>query len=103
MNANNAMIEGQNEERQRIANDLHDRLGGMLSTIKLLFSSLEDKVDKNISNSNNMYKQDVPLLMLREKLFARLGEVAALSLAIEVCYLPPFYPPLYARRQALIA
>lgn len=37
----NAMITGQEEERQRIATDLHDRLGSMLSTVKLLTSSLK--------------------------------------------------------------
>ncbi len=37
----NAMIAGQEEERQRIATDLHDRLGSMLSTVKLLTSSLQ--------------------------------------------------------------
>lgn len=43
----NAMIEGQEEERKRIATDLHDRLGSMLSTVKLLFSSLNEKIDRN--------------------------------------------------------
>jgi signal transduction histidine kinase len=41
----NAMLNGQEEERMRIANDLHDRLGSMLSTIKLMFGSLEEKID----------------------------------------------------------
>lgn len=44
INTYNAMLKGQEEERLRIANDLHDRLGSMLSTIKLMFSSLEDKI-----------------------------------------------------------
>ena len=35
----NAMIEGQETERKRIAADLHDRLGSMLATVKLHFSS----------------------------------------------------------------
>lgn len=43
----NAMIEGQEEERKRIATDLHDRLGSMLSTVKLLFGSLTEKIDRN--------------------------------------------------------
>ncbi len=42
----NAMLEGQEEERIRISADLHDRLGSMLSTIKLMFSALGEKIDK---------------------------------------------------------
>jgi two-component system NarL family sensor kinase len=47
INTYNAMIEGQEEERKRIATDLHDRLGSMLSTVKLLFGSLTEKIDRN--------------------------------------------------------
>lgn len=38
-----AMIEGQEKERQRIANDLHDDLGGLMATVKLHFNVLKDK------------------------------------------------------------
>ena len=38
-----AMIAGQEKERQRIANDLHDDLGGMMATVKLHFNILRDK------------------------------------------------------------
>ncbi|AUP81016.1 hypothetical protein C1H87_20780 [Flavivirga eckloniae] len=38
-----AMIEGQEKERQRIANDLHDDLGGLMATVKLHFDALKDK------------------------------------------------------------
>ncbi len=38
-----AMIEGQEKERQRIANDLHDDLGGLMATMKLHFNALKDK------------------------------------------------------------
>lgn len=37
-----AMIEGQEKERQRIANDLHDDLGGLMATVKLHFNALKD-------------------------------------------------------------
>ncbi|MGI9550120.1 MAG: tetratricopeptide repeat protein [Aurantibacter sp.] len=42
-----AMIEGQEKERQRIAEDLHDSLGGKLSTLKLFVENLK-KVDKEL-------------------------------------------------------
>lgn len=41
----NAMLEGQEKERGRVAQDLHDRLGAMLSTIKMQLGALEEKVD----------------------------------------------------------
>lgn len=36
-----ALLEGQDAERQRVANDLHDRMGGQLSTIKIYLDLLE--------------------------------------------------------------
>ena len=36
-----SMVDGQEVERQRIATDLHDSLGGMLSTVKLQFDALQ--------------------------------------------------------------
>ncbi len=39
-----SMIEGQEVERERIAKDLHDSLGGLLSTIKLQFDNVQSKV-----------------------------------------------------------
>ena len=53
----NALLEGQEEERMRIATDLHDRLGGILSTIKLLFSALDDKIDKSQKQSKVQYEK----------------------------------------------
>ncbi|MFY0685127.1 MAG: tetratricopeptide repeat protein [Balneola sp.] len=42
-----AMLEGQEKERKRLASELHDRLGSILSLVKLYFSSLnEDLKDK---------------------------------------------------------
>ncbi len=39
-----SMLEGQEIERERIAKDLHDSLGGLLSTIKLQFDSVKAKM-----------------------------------------------------------
>lgn len=40
----NAMISGQEEERQRIAKDLHDSLGSLLSTVKLNFKAIQQRI-----------------------------------------------------------
>lgn len=58
----NAMLEGQEQERMRISTDLHDRLGSMLSTIKLMFSALEDKVDRGQRESREQYNKATDLL-----------------------------------------
>lgn len=58
----NAVIEGQEEERMRIARDLHDRLGSMLSTVKLLFSALEEKIDRNQEKNQEQYTKANSLL-----------------------------------------
>ena len=43
----NAMIEGQEQERIRIANDLHDGLGGLLTSVKSHFNSINGGLEKN--------------------------------------------------------
>lgn len=58
----NAMIDGQEEERKRIATDLHDRLGSMLATVKLLFSSLDNKIDKAQEENTKQYEKANTLL-----------------------------------------
>lgn len=40
-----SMISGQEAERERIAKDLHDSLGGLLSTVKLHFDAVQTKND----------------------------------------------------------
>jgi two-component system, NarL family, sensor kinase len=44
-----AFLSGQDEERRRVATDLHDRLGSTLSAVKLYFSSVKDYNDQNQS------------------------------------------------------
>jgi signal transduction histidine kinase len=46
INSMHSMIEGQEVERERIAKDLHDSLGGLLSTIKLQVDNIRNK-EKN--------------------------------------------------------
>jgi len=58
----NAMLEGQEKERKRIAQDLHDRLGSMLSTVKLHFQSLEGKVNQQQQESDKQFKKAFQLL-----------------------------------------
>lgn len=49
----NALIEGQEKERLRIANDLHDDLGSHMATIKMYFSSFKDQDSKNLFDKTN--------------------------------------------------
>lgn len=51
----NSMIEGQENERKRIAQDLHDGLGGMLTTIKMHFSNIQNEV-KQLDDLNIVEK-----------------------------------------------
>ena len=53
--AMDAMIGGQEEERKRIAKELHDGLGGLLSTVQLHFSTTQQKVGP-IRESNGLHK-----------------------------------------------
>ncbi len=42
----NALLKGQNSERRRISQELHDRLGGILFTAKLYNSNIEKKLNE---------------------------------------------------------
>jgi len=46
--ATRSLVEGQEEERKRIAKDLHDGIGVLLSTAKMQFTALKDKSPENI-------------------------------------------------------
>ncbi|HQV50835.1 MAG: sensor histidine kinase [Flavobacteriales bacterium] len=58
----NAMMEGQEKERQRIAKDLHDRLGSMLSAIKLQFGALENRLSLMQGEQQQQYQKVHDLL-----------------------------------------
>lgn len=56
------MLEGQEQERERVAQDLHDRLGGMLSVVKLQFTALSESVDWVKSEHEQRYDKAMNLL-----------------------------------------
>ncbi|GAB3248711.1 hypothetical protein GCM10027347_05310 [Larkinella harenae] len=57
INQYNAMLQGQEQERNRIARDLHDGLGGMLAGVKLKLSSIATKKHDTIKQPDmELYK-----------------------------------------------
>ena len=53
LTAIDAMIEGQEKERQLIANDLHDDLGGLMTTVKWHFDALQKKQSPEMFKKTN--------------------------------------------------
>ncbi|WP_160129384.1 tetratricopeptide repeat-containing sensor histidine kinase [Kordia antarctica] len=56
------MISGQEKERERIAKDLHDRLGSMLSVVKIHYKSVEDDLQKIKNETKSQYEKANQLL-----------------------------------------
>jgi signal transduction histidine kinase len=56
------VLEIQEEERTRIAQDLHDRLGGMIATTRLLFEDLQYSIAEIQTKSSNTYKKALKIL-----------------------------------------
>lgn len=56
------VLEGQEEERQRIASDLHDKLGSILGMVKLHFSAVEEKIDLLREDNRKQYDKASQLL-----------------------------------------
>ncbi|MCB0382099.1 MAG: hypothetical protein KDD05_01990 [Psychroserpens sp.] len=54
LTAIDAMIEGQEKERQRIANDLHDDLGGLMANVKLHFNALKEQKSTELFDRTNL-------------------------------------------------
>ena len=65
-----AMLKGQEEERHRLARDLHDSLGSMLSGVKISFSNLKEKIHLSPSTAlvyaNTLEQLDRTIAELRK-------------------------------------
>ncbi len=59
-----AMVEGQAKERQRIAEDLHDNLGGLLATLKLYMENLKIKKNRLEEEQETLIKKTDDILEL---------------------------------------
>ncbi len=67
----NAMLEGQEKERDRLGKDLHDRLGSMLGGIKAQLGVLEDRVEQ--------VQQDAQFKKVNRLLDETVGELRQIS------------------------
>jgi two-component system NarL family sensor kinase len=67
-----AMLKGQEEERSRLAKDLHDGLGSMLSGVKISFSNMKESVIMDAANTRAFEKS----LDQLDKTIAELRKVA---------------------------
>lgn len=56
------LVQTQDKERKRIAADLHDSLGSLLSSIKLRFDGLQEDFGKGVSNRMQRYNDTLGLL-----------------------------------------
>ncbi|WP_348718334.1 sensor histidine kinase [Tenacibaculum sp. 190130A14a] len=62
INTINAMIDGQEKERVRIAEDLHDNIGSVLATLKLHFENLKLNREKKHFNQEELYNKTEKLI-----------------------------------------
>jgi hypothetical protein len=58
----NAMVHGQEKERKRIAEDLHDNLGSVLATLKLHFENLKINREKKKIDQNQLFDKTESLI-----------------------------------------
>jgi signal transduction histidine kinase len=58
----NAMVDGQEKERKRIAEDLHDNLGSVLATLKLHFENLKINREKKKIDQDTLFNKTEHLI-----------------------------------------
>lgn len=69
------MLEGQEKERQRIANELHDNLGSMLATLKINFENLKIRKGELREDEDKLYKKTDELIEEAYQKVRRLAHV----------------------------
>ncbi|WP_298764317.1 ATP-binding protein [uncultured Polaribacter sp.] len=62
INTINAMVEGQEKERKRVAEDLHDNLGSVLATLKLHFDNLKINSASKKINQEELFNKTENLI-----------------------------------------
>lgn len=62
LNSIDMILEGQEKERQRLANDLHDNLGSMLATLKLNFEHLKIRRTELKDEEDKIYQRTDELI-----------------------------------------
>lgn len=70
------MLESQEKERQRIANELHDNLGSMLATLKLNFENLKRNDSTTTDSENNLFEKTDDLI---EEAYQKVRNIAHLK------------------------
>lgn len=80
-----ARVEGQDTERQRIAEDLHDRLGSKLAAVKLYYDAAQERQDENtVKTARKLLDETIDETRkiahnLASGVLTRFGLVAAIS------------------------
>lgn len=62
INTINAMVEGQEKERKRVAEDLHDNLGSVIATLKLHFDNLRINREKKKIDQETLFDKTEHLI-----------------------------------------
>lgn len=57
LRALDAMLEGQQEERKRLATELHDTIGSTLAATKYLFKGMEKSIEKLLEENKGQYRK----------------------------------------------
>lgn len=57
-----AVMQGQEQERARVAKDLHDRVGMLLSAVKMQFGALEGRIEQVQAATGDQYRKVTDLL-----------------------------------------